>query len=116
MRNNLKQLVTYSYTNGQLDQATVETIADHLDRKTLKEFLKLLKQEEAKNDVLLISAKPLSDEEKGKLAKLFEAKNLLYTVDPKMISGVKVIENNQEYEINLNRTFHDIMVFLTSND
>jgi F0F1-type ATP synthase delta subunit len=116
MKNKLKKLVKDSYTNGQLNQETVELIADHLDRKSLKEFLRLLKREEAKHEVSVTSAEALSKTDQEKLQKLFEGKKLYYTVDPSMITGIKVIENDQEFEINLNRTFHDIMMFLSKND
>ena len=112
----LQELVKQSYSNGQLDKATVETIADHLDRKSLKAFLKLLKREEAKHEVFVTSAKELSKTDKDKLQKLFVEKRLYYFIDTTMISGIKVVENDEEFEVNLNRTFHDIMMFLSRND
>jgi F0F1-type ATP synthase delta subunit len=116
MNNKLQELVKQSYNNGQLDQEAVETIANHLDRKSLKEFLKLLKREEAKHEVFITSAQELSKTDRDKLQKLFAEKRLYYSIDTAMITGIKVIENDEEFEVNLNRTFHDIMMFLSRND
>ncbi len=116
MKNHLQQLAKQSYNGNQLDQEKVETIANNLDRHSLKEYIRLLKQEEAKHEVLITSVVALSDKELEKIQTLFPGKKLIPTVDSSMISGVKIVDKDQEYEINLNRTFHDIIRFLSTND
>lgn len=112
----LKKLVKESYKDGKLVQENVEYIADKLSRKDLKQFINLLRQEEAKNDVFVTSAEELSKEDVVKIEKLYPGMNIVRSVDPSMIEGVRIVENNKEYEINLNRTFHDIIRFLSTND
>ena len=115
-KSQLKNLVQYSYNNGRLDESAVETIADKLERKELKAYLRLLKQEQQKKEVIVIAAQELTNEEKQKLESLYPEKRVVYSIDASMISGVKVIENDQEFEINMNSTFHDIMSFLNNYD
>ncbi|MBA3723781.1 MAG: hypothetical protein H0W89_02690 [Candidatus Levybacteria bacterium] len=116
MNKKLKNLVKESYNNGQLDQETVVYIAARLSRKDLKHYISLLKQEEAKHEVLVTSAEKLSSEDVGKIQKLYPGMNVIHSVDKSMINGVRIVENNKEYEINLNRTFHDIIGFLSTHD
>lgn len=116
MRNKLKELAQQSYKKGILDEETVQYVADRLSRKEVKEYIKLLKKEEAKKEVHVTSAETLSTSDVEKIQKLYPGKFIITSVDPSMISGVRIVENNKEYEINLNRTFHDIIGFLSRND
>lgn len=116
MTKKLKELAKQSYKDGTLDQETVQYIADRLSRNELKEYIKLLKQEEAKKEVLVTSAEKLSKSDVEKIQKLYPNKTIITSIDSSMISGVRIVENNKEYEINLNRTFHDIIGFLSRND
>lgn len=116
MNKKLKNLVKESYKNGQIGEETVQYIADRLSRSDLKQYISLLKQEEAKHEVLVTSAEKLSSEDIGKIQKLYPGMNVISSIDKSMISGVRIVENNKEYEINLNRTFHDIIGFLSTHD
>ena len=115
-QSNLKKLAEQSYTNNKLDQETVNKIAVQLSRKDLKNYIKLLKAQESKKEVYVTSAEPLSDVDLKKIQALFPEKNVVRSLDKSMISGIKIVENDEEYEINLNRTFHDIINFLSKND
>jgi F0F1-type ATP synthase delta subunit len=116
MKNKLKTLAQQSYKDGKLDQETVQFIADRLSRKDLKQYISLLKEAELKRQVFVTSAEELSKEDLGKVQKLYPGMEIVSSVDKSMISGVRIVENNKEYEINLNRTFHDIIGFLSTND
>lgn len=112
----LEQLVKESYKEEKLDKETVEYIAERLTRNKLKQYIKLLKEEERKKIIFVTTPKPLSADDKKKIASLFPKKTLVENIDPKMISGIKLVENDEEYEYNLNQTFHDIIRFVSSND
>lgn len=116
MKKKLQELVKQSYKDGKLDEQTVQYIADRLSRTELKEYITLLKTEEAKNDVFVTSAESLPKDDLAKIQKLYPGKTIIASVDKSMINGVRIVENNKEYEINLNRTFHDIMGFLSTHD
>lgn len=116
MNKKLKELAKQSYKNGKLDQEAVKYIADRLSRNDLKEYIRLLKQEEMKSQVFVTSAEKLSKEDLAKIQKLYPGMEINHSIDKSMLSGVRIVENNKEYEINLNRTFHDIIGFLSTND
>lgn len=112
----IKELVIHSYKNGKLDPKIVETIADRLTRHELKQYIYFLKQEESKKEIHVTSADALSRRNKEIIEKQFPDKTVTYAVDPSMISGIKIVEDDLEYEINLNRIFNDIMVFLSKDE
>jgi F0F1-type ATP synthase delta subunit len=112
----LKNLVKLSYNNDQLDQESIEQISQRLSRFDLKRFIRLLKDEEKKKEIFVTSAKALTTTDVEKIKKLFPEKRVVTAVDSSMINGVKIIENDEEYKIDLNGTFHDIIRFLSTND
>ncbi len=116
MKKKLQNLVELSYINGKLDQEVVKTIADRLTRHELKQYITLLKREENTKQVFVTTPEELNKEDRKKLESLFPNKKVNYSIDPSMISGIKVVEEDEEYEINLNRTFNDIIQFLGKND
>jgi F0F1-type ATP synthase delta subunit len=113
MKNKIKNLVELSYEDGQLNPEAVELIISRLSRKELKQYIRFLKQEENKKHVFVTSAKQINNKSREKIQHLFPKKQISYYMDPSMISGIKIVENDTEYEVNLDKTFHDIMVFLS---
>ena len=39
-----------------------------------------------------------------------------FSIDPEMINGIQITDNDREFEINLNRTFNDIINHLSRYD
>ncbi len=115
MNKKIKSLVTASYTNDRLDERSVQIVADNIDRRMLKQYINLLKQVENKKVIFVTTPKPLTTSDREKISALFPKKKVLENIEPSMLSGIKIVQNDEEYEINLNRTFHDIMR-VVSND
>ncbi len=113
MKNKLKKLIAYSYKDGQLDEAAVATIANHLSRAELKYYIHLLKQEENKKQVFVSAARPLQDKEQKMIANLFPEKKIMFQQDSEMISGIRIVAKDMEYEMSLKQTFNDIIRFLS---
>jgi F0F1-type ATP synthase delta subunit len=116
MKKQLEELVHASYFDGTLDDATVKKIADKLNRSMLKLYIGMLKQEEKKKMVFVTTPKPLSIKDREKLKSLFPKKKIVEEIDPSMIGGIKIVENDEAYDMDLNRTFHDIIRFVNNND
>lgn len=117
MKNNkIKNLVKASYKNEQLDSDTVNKIADHFSRNSLKQYIKLIKQEEGKKQVIVTSPTVLSEKDRDMIQKQFPDKKIVYILDPEMISGIKIVDKDVEYEISLKRTFNDIIDHINNYD
>lgn len=112
----LHQLVLDSYEDGQLDKKTVDTIATQLKRHELKQYVRLLKQDEKKKMVFVTMPTDVTKETQKKIEGLFPGKKIVYEIDPEMISGIKITNNDIEYELSLNQTLHAIMTYLGDYD
>ncbi len=116
MKNKLRNLVSQSYKDGHLDPELVSMIADHMNRQSLKQYISLLKQEEKKKQVIVTSPKAISSSDQAMLQAQFPDKQMIYVLDPEMINGIQIIDNDREFQINLNKTFHDIISYLSNYD
>lgn len=112
----LEELVQASYNNEQLDEKTVALIADKLNRNILKQYIAMLKQEEKKHMVFVTTPKPLQRTELEKLKELFPKKKIIEQIDPAMIAGIKIVQNDDAYDMDLNQTFSDIIRSVANND
>lgn len=108
-------LLQASYKNGELDDDTVKKIADKLNRNMLKMYISLLKKEEKKKIVFVTTPKPMPSSDRDKIKALFPKKKIFEEIDPQMISGIKIIENDEAYDLDLNKTFHDIIRFVNND-
>lgn len=115
MKKQIEELVQASYKDDQLDQETVKKIADKLNRSMLKLYISYLKQEEKKKMVFVTTPKPLKSADREKIKSLFPKKKIIEEIDPSMIGGIKVVENDEAFEMDLNRTFHDIIRFVNND-
>jgi F0F1-type ATP synthase delta subunit len=116
MKKKLKQLVTKSYRDNQLDAETVGLIADHLNRQMLKQYITLLKQEERKNQVIITSSTALTEKERTTIQQQFPKKNIIYFIDPETINGIQILDNDKAYTLTLQQRFHDIIGYLNNYD
>lgn len=116
MPNFIQGLVVKSYKQDQLDASVVDLVANKLNRRQLKEYIKLLKQQESKKQVIVTVPKSLTGEERDMIQKLFTGKKIYYTVDPTMISGIRIVDNDVEYEISLDQIFQNLINHVSKLD
>jgi F0F1-type ATP synthase delta subunit len=116
MNKMIQGLVVKSYKQDQLDPAIVDLVANKLNRRQLKQYIRLLKQQENKKQVIVTVPKTLSSEERDMIQKLFTGKKLYYTVDPSMISGIRIVDNDVEYEISLDQIFQNLLAHMSKVD
>ena len=112
MKKQIKTLAAQSYKNNKLDPKIVEMIADRLNRQSLKQYIRLLKQEEGKKQVVVTSPKSLAESDMKKLQSQFPDKKIIYILDPEMMSGIRIVDKDIEFESSINQTFNDIIRFL----
>ncbi len=116
MKKKLKDLVIASYNGEELDEKSVKMIADQLNRNILKQYISLLKQEEKKNMVFVTTPNPLTAKEREKITALFPKRKIIEQIEPSMIAGIKIVQKDEAYEMDLNQTFHDIIRAISNND
>lgn len=112
----IQGLVVKSYKQDQLDPAIIDLIANKLSRRELKQYIRLLKQQENKKQVIVTVPTSLTSEERDMIQKLFAGKKILYAVDPSMISGIRIVDNDVEYEVSLDQIFQNLLAHMSRVD
>lgn len=106
--NQLIQLAEASFTNNQLDQKKVTDIAENLDRKTLKAYIRALKLAEKKRNVYIDL--PHGDVyNKSDFAQLFGDKNIIIKENPDLLLGMRITDNDMIHNYSLQNTLHQLI-------
>lgn len=105
----LKQLVVASYKNNNLNPKTIEKIAKVLSRKELKQYIKALKTEENKRNVIVSLPYLPKNKDKKSFEGVFQNKKILYDIDKSLILGVKITKNDLVYEMSLKNSLENLI-------
>ncbi|MCL5970331.1 MAG: hypothetical protein M1450_02435 [Patescibacteria group bacterium] len=107
----IQELVLESFSNNNLDPEKVEIISRQLDRGELKEYIKALKKREKKNSVIVTLPGLPTDDDKKKFLDLFPNKKIIYNIDPSILVGVKIENNDLITELNLKDAIKNLAEF-----
>lgn len=111
----IKKLALESYDKDTLDENTVDSVADRLSRHDLKLYIKEIKNYEKKKNVYVSLPYPPNNEEKERIQILFPKKKISYIIDPSLVVGLKITNNDLITEMNLKHTLDDIMLYTTED-
>ena len=104
----IQALVFKSYAGRNLNSKKTKLIASMLNRKDLKKFISQLKNEENKRTVtIMLSGKNTSNE--AIFSRMFPNKQIVYKIDPSLIAGIKIIDNDRVFEFDLKNTFEELV-------
>lgn len=112
----IQQLAQISYADKQLDEKKVNAIVSKLKRKDLKRYIDALKATEQKRQVIIAIPKKFEAADKIKLEEYFPDKEISYTIDPSLLLGIKIINNDLVYEMSLNKTLEDLIDHVSEYD
>jgi len=106
----IKILVKGAYVNGALDVKKVRRVAKLLKQSELRQFIKVLKRfEESKMVRLIVPNKDMvSQNIINKVKADFPRKRVVIDEDPELIIGVKIIDNDLIYELNIKNTLDQL--------
>lgn len=112
----IKQLVLGSYTKNQLDERKVEKIASLLTKTELKTYIRLLKLEEKKHKIYLaLATKTIYNKARKEFEKAFEGKEIVFTEDPSLLLGIRVLDNDMLYEVSLSDRLNQLAQTVAEN-
>lgn len=106
-RQMLKQLVVESYSDGELDAAKVNKIADLLTKKELQLYIRALKNWEKQMRVI-VEIPRKGDIDLEELQDIFPDKKIVLEVDPTLILGMRIQNNDDVFEMSLKNTLDKI--------
>lgn len=111
----IKLLAEASYLKDNLDYSKTRRIADRLTREDLKKYLGMLKNIEKRKMVTIVVPEMKLNEKRDiekRFKNLFKDKNISMEIDPSLIVGLKIINNDLIYELSLDNTFNRINDYL----
>ncbi len=111
-RQTLKQLVIESNSYGELDAAKVNKIADLLTKKELKLYIKALKNWERQTKIF-IDVPNDSGLNVDDLNDLFPNKKMVVSIDPTLLLGMRLQDNDDVFEMSLKHTLDKITEHIT---
>ena len=108
----IERLVNLSYTRGKLDDINVQKISKKLSKNLLREYIKVLKKHEQKNNLLIMT--PQSDtlqltKIKKHYERIFPKKNILFKEDRTLIGGLRIIDDDNIYEFSIKEIFNELI-------
>ncbi len=106
----LQQLVLASYQDEDLDAHNVDEISKRLSTKDLKAYLRALKlMEQQKKIYIAMPSASVYNTSKKDLKKLFPKKELVFTEDPSLLLGMRLIDNDMVYDMNLKSRLENVI-------
>ncbi|OGH06047.1 MAG: hypothetical protein A2W22_03940 [Candidatus Levybacteria bacterium RBG_16_35_11] len=113
-RKQFKLLAQGSYTRGKLDVKKVKQIAKLLKPSQLRQYVKELKKIEEKKVIrVVVPNKEMISKNNILLIKsAYPKKTVLIEEDPKLILGIKLIDNDLIYDLNLRNNLENINEFI----
>jgi F0F1-type ATP synthase delta subunit len=106
-RQTLKQMVIESYSDGELDAKKINKIADLLTKKELRLYIKALKNWERENKIIIEVANKEGLDLDG-FQEMFLDKKLVVTVDPSLLLGMRLYNNDDIFEMSLKNTLQKV--------
>jgi len=98
----IKKLAKASYTKDKLDEIKVNKIAKNLKNKDLKVYVKDIKTLESKKTVTVTLPSDDSLKEiRNHFIKIYPDKKLVFAIDPALLTGLRVVDYDNEYELSL---------------
>lgn len=105
----VKKLVDYSYKDNKLSAENVESVAKLLDRCDLNLYIKALKRQERKLSVFIDV--PINNiSVKGKFKEIFPNKKIVWNIDPLLMLGARITNDDMLFEMNLKNTLDKILL------
>lgn len=108
-RKQLKELISKSYTRARLDPEKVDAIANALSRQDLKDYIKAIKLQEKKKNVLVALPYLPSDEEKKKIQDMYPGKSVVYDIDPSLMIGLRINDNDTVIDYSVKSTLEHLL-------
>lgn len=109
----IEKLISESYREKDLDSKSIDQITNALDRNELKEYIKALKHWERSNSVIITLSHPPEENDKKKFLNLFPNKKIVYNIDPSLLVGLKIKNNDIISEYDLRDTLEDIVDYVS---
>ena len=107
----IDKLIALSYKN--LDKKKVEEIGSLLSKADLKKYIEGLKSAERENNLIIYS--PVDNHYEKRFQKLFPNRKIVFVLDPSLMLGIKIIDNDKIYDFTLKNSLEKIIGYIEQN-
>lgn len=107
----IKAVALKSFVRNNLNPKKVKLFASKMTRKQLRDYVKYLKFYDAKNKITIVVPR-LDMVKKTDLrifTKFYADKKVIFKEDPSLLLGIRIINNDLVYDLNLKDSFENIM-------
>lgn len=110
-RKEIKLIALKSFVKNNLDPKKVKLFSSKMTRKQLRDYIKYLKFYDARSKITVV----VPDLDKIKktdlkvFTKFYSEKKVIFKEDPSLLLGVRIINNDLVYDLNLKDSFEDII-------
>lgn len=111
----LENLVLQSYSKDLLDERKVAAFASLLTRFQLKQYIKELKNSESQKTVNVMLSYLPTKEQQEMISRLFPGKTIKYEIDSNLLVGIKIINNDDVFDLNLKDTLDNLLSHVSSD-
>lgn len=114
----IKKLAEESFVKQNLNQKKVNLITRSIKRSDMKKYIKALKVIERKNTIYVVF--PVQEEKNSieyalkTLKNMYPFKKAECMIDPSLMAGVKIINDDLIYDFNMKNTLHNIMSYINN--
>lgn len=112
----LKELITISFIDGNLDEAVVTVIAQKLKRSDFKQYIQGLKKKLKELTVSIQSPFPPSQQDIKNFQSFFLGKKIVTSINKKLLLGIAIADNDMVYDFTLNSKLDSIVKFIKNYD
>lgn len=112
----IDKLVLESFTGNNLNLKKVEKVALQISRKDLKSYIRALKDWQRRNsiDIIATNEKYKKNLNHEMVKKIFPKKKIIYSIDPTLITGMRIVDADMVYDFNLKNTLENIVEHIRS--
>ena len=106
----IKKLARDSFVNTNMDERKIKKIAKLLNGENLRAYIRFLKRIEKKNTIdLILPTDKIGEVSKivGKINKLYPNKKVMIQIDPTLIAGIRIVNDDLIYEVSLGKMLEE---------
>ena len=115
-KNDTNELIKNSITNGKIDDEKTNKIANNLNRKSLKQYVRILKKFEKSKKVIVEIPLASKDEFIKDIAELFPNKTVIIREDPTLLLGLRITSEDDVLELNLKHEFEKLIQYISNDE
>ncbi len=111
IKKQVEKLALLSYVGNNLDNKKAEKITSSMSRSDLKMYIEALKNWERKQriEILIPDEGYKKNLKLNMIKKIFPKKEIRYSVDSSLITGIRIVSQDLVYDFNLKNTLEDIV-------